>query len=606
MQRLSTLDKGFKKLLKGLPEGPGVYRFLDANEKIIYVGKSKDLQKRIRSYFFKSKSKLKKLVSLVEDITFLEIVVTTNELEAFLHEQHQIKEHKPKYNVQYKDDKGYPWIKVEATKEFPSVTSFLGKKGDEDLYFGPFPSSIAVREVLKLLQKIFKLRNCSESYFKHRTRPCLQFEIGRCSAPCVAAISREDYSKEVEDAVMLLKGKADHLVDGFYALMDKNSDNKSFERAALYRDKISALREVQRDQSISGFSKERDAITLCRTYGASKIGITKVRGGWIIGHHNYTVEGESFAEVNLSDFISTHFLEEEDCPEIILVEKNLENKKGIEKVLSLKHGKSIKVITHPTGKDRGLLQICKSNTKLAVKRNTLIQRDLSDVFNLLQRRLRLDKPIKKIECIDISHLSGSNAVGACISYNLEGKNKSLYRLFDVSKKNAGNDLGSIQEVIERHFRKKRKDLKQPPDLIIIDGGQNHLKATKKSLESLDFTNVQIIAISKGARRKADKDSIHLHDGSSLSINKNSIEDLLIQEIRDEAHRFSIINQRKKMSKQAYKSSLDLIPGIGKKRKKALIRYFGSVDQILKVGIHDLIKVEGIGKETAVSIYDYLR
>ena len=606
MQRLSTSDKGFKKLLNSLPERPGVYRFLDANEKIIYVGKSKNLQKRIRTYFLKSKGRHKKLVSLVEDITFLEIVVTTNELEAFLHEQHQIKEHKPKYNVQYKDDKGYPWIKVETTKEFPSVTSFLGKKSGEGLYFGPFPSSIAVREVLKLLQKIFKLRNCSESYFKHRTRPCLQFEIGRCSAPCVESISRKDYAKEVENAIMLLQGKADYLVEDFYYLMDKNSENKTFERAAFYRDKISALREVQRDQSIAGFSKERDAISLCRAYGASRIGVTKVRGGWITGHNNFKVEEENFVDLNLSDFISTHYSEEEDCPEIILVEKNLENKKVIEKLLSLKHEKSIKVLTHPTGKDRGLLQICRSNTKLSLKRNIPIKRDLSDVFNLLQRRLRLDKPIEKIECIDISHLSGSNAIGACISYNLEGKNKSLYRLYDVSKKNAGNDLGSIQEVIERHFRKKRKDLGQLPDLIIIDGGQNHLKSTKKSLESLDFNDVQAIAISKGARRKADKDSIHLNDGSSLSINKSSIEDLLIQEMRDEAHRFSITNQRKKMYKQAYKSSLDLIPGIGKKRKKALIRYFGSVDQILKAGIHDLVKVEGIGKETAVSIYDYLR
>ena len=592
-----------KKLnnLNLLPTESGIYRFLDSDKKVIYIGKAKNLRKRVKSYFSKSKAQSRKLMRLRSKSVFLEIIITNTELEALLLEQHSIKELKPKYNVQFKDDKGYPWIKLSTSKEYPAAISFRGAKDSKDKYFGPFPSSFAVKNTLKIIQKIFKLRDCKDAFFKNRKRPCLQYEIGRCSAPCVKAISKKDYLKEVQQASNLLEGKANEVLEVLYLEMDKHSSNKSYEKAAKCRNKISSLREIQRDQSIAGYSKDRDAISISYSGERTKVGVTSVRGGWIVSHKNFTQENFSLKERVLDSFLSSYYTRESTCPNVILVSEDLIDKYTIQIALSEYHNKKVSITNKIRNKDIGLMKISQTNTDLYLKRHKRNKKNLTKVLSSLTEKLELKKAINLIESYDISHFSGKKALAGQITYNRTGKVKDLYRTYNISKKNSGNDIGSMEEVIKRRFTKKDSELIQP-SLILIDGSYTHLKAVRKVLDRLSVEGLSLLAISKGARRKPEMDLIHTETGKKLSLRKNSPEFLFIQEIRDETHRFSISKQRKKELKGASKSSLDTIESVGIKRKRDLLRFFGSFDQITKASLKDLMKVRGVGKTTANTIF----
>ena len=592
-----------KKLnnLNLLPTESGIYRFLDSDKKIIYIGKAKNLRKRVKSYFSKSKAQSRKLMRLRSKSVFLEIIITNTELEALLLEQHSIKELKPKYNVQFKDDKGYPWIKLSTSKEYPAAISFRGAKDSKDKYFGPFPSSFAVKNTLKIIQKIFKLRDCKDAFFKNRKRPCLQYEIGRCSAPCVKAISKKDYLKEVQQASNLLEGKANEVLEVLYLEMDKHSSNKSYEKAAKCRNKISSLREIQRDQSIAGYSKDRDAISISYSGERTKVGVTSVRGGWIVSHKNFTQENFSLKEGVLDSFLSSYYTRESTCPNVILVSEDLIDKHTIQIALSEYHNKKVSITNKIRNKDIGLMKISQTNTDLYLKRHKRNKKNLTKVLSSLTEKLELKEAINLIESYDISHFSGKKALAGQITYNRTGKVKDLYRTYNISKKNSGNDIGSMEEVIKRRFTKKDSELIQP-SLILIDGSYTHLKAVRKVLDRLSVEGLSLLAISKGARRKPEMDLIHTETGKKLSLRKNSPEFLFIQEIRDETHRFSISKQRKKELKGASKSSLDTIESVGIKRKRDLLRFFGSFDQITKASLKDLMKVRGVGKTTANTIF----
>ena len=595
-----------KKLnnLNFLPTEPGIYRFLDSESQVIYIGKAKNLRKRVKTYFSKSKDQSRKLRRLVSESIFLEMTLTTSELEALLLEQHSIKELKPKYNVQYKDDKGYPWIKISTSKEYPSAISFRGTKDSKDQYFGPFPSTFAVKNTLKIIQKIFKLRDCKDSFFKNRKRPCLQYEIGRCSAPCVKAISKKDYLKEVEQAGSLLEGKTSDLLQVMYLEMDNYSSNKSYEKAADYRNKISSLREIQRDQSIAGFKKDRDAISISYSSERTKIGVTSVRGGWIVSHKNFTQENSLLEERLLDSFLSSYYTTENTCPGVVLVSEDLIDKNTIQLALSEYHKKKVSITNKIRNKDIGLMKISQANTDLYLKRQEGNKKDLSEVFIYLKEKLGLVEDINLIESYDISHFSGKNALAGQITYDKQGAVRDFYRTYNISNENSGNDIGSMKEVIKRRFTKNGSELILP-SLILIDGSYTHLKAVRKVLNKLGIDGVCLLAISKGARRKPEMDSIHTETGKKLSLRKNSPEFLLIQEIRDETHRFSITKLRKKELKSASKSSLDVIDSVGIERKRALLRFFGSFDQISKASTKDLMKVKGVGKKTANIIYSNL-
>ena len=602
-QNVPSSKVKLKELLKSLPKGPGVYKFLDDSTHPIYIGKAKNLQNRVSSYFRELSNKTNKVTKLVDNIKSLEITITNTELEALLLEQHLIKEKKPKFNVQFKDDKGYPWIKIETSKEFPSAKSFLGKKDNNDRFFGPFPSSYAVQDSLKLLQEIFKLRNCSDSFFKNRTRPCIQYEIERCSAPCMGYISKKDYSQEVDLAGLLLSGKSEELISNFYTLMDKHSQNKLFEKAATYRDKISSLRDIQRLQSVVGHTKERDTICIYNENGRTKVGVTHVREGWVTGHENFIQKNILIEGSPLESFIQTYYLNEIYCPSNLVVGESIDNKKIIEKALSKYHDKTIKIISRLGKKDQGLLKICENNTKFSFNKDQNYKTDLK-ALKSLKEELGLSNEINIIESYDISHHSGSAAVAGCVVFSEKGKLKDKYKLFNISKENSGNDIASMLEAIERRF--EDISVLELPSLIVLDGGKVHLTHVINKLKQLKVHGVSVVAISKGARRKSEMDSIHTENGFTKKITKGSLAYKFIQEIRDETHRYSISTQKKKLRKLSVRSSLDDLKGVGPERKKILLRFFGSVEQIKRASTLDLMNVPGIGKKTATLIYNQLK
>jgi len=587
-----------KEFIKQMPSSPGVYKFLDEFDEPLYIGKAKLLNKRIASYFRQS-SRSNKIIKLLQQSKSLEVVLTNTELESLLHEQFLIKELKPKFNVQFKDDKGYPWIKIETNKTFPAAKSFLGKKLENGKFYGPFPNGYAVRDALKLIQKTFKLRNCSDAYFKNRTRPCLQHEIGRCSAPCIGYISEIEYSSEVKRAELLLEGKSEDLINNFYTEMDKFSLNKDYEKAAIYRDRISALREIQRSQSITGFNKSRDAIYVSNSLNKVKVGVTSVKQGWMTGHKNFLQSNGFDHEDILDNFITQKYLTYKECPDFLIINQRLKNKNLLEKALSRKFSRKIGIITRPGKKDKGLLEACKANTEYAQNKNKL-DKNIKNKFEKLKEGLNLKFDIELIESYDVSHHAGKNAVAGCVVYSANGKAKDLYRSYNISKPNWGNDIASMIELIERRF--SGADSKTLPNLVIIDGGKTHLKKVKEKFKDLGINGIKVISISKGSRRKATFDTIHLSSSQSIAINQTSTFHQFVQEIRDETHRYSINIQKKKMRKTSIMSSLDDLSGIGRARKKILLRYFGSIEQIKRASIDDLREVSGIGKNTAEKIY----
>jgi len=598
---IPVLEKDIKDFIKGIPKSPGVYKFLDKSNNPIYIGKAKLLSNRVASYFRQS-SASEKIIKLRQQAKYLEFVLTNTELESLLHEQFLIKEFKPKYNVQFKDDKGYPWIKIESKKNFPAAKSFLGKKLENGKFYGPFPNSYAVRDALKLIQKTFKLRNCSDAYFKNRSRPCLQYEIGRCSAPCIGLIDKDEYLLEVKRAELLLEGKSEDLINHFYVSMDEFSQTKDYEKAAVYRDRISALRDIQRSQSIAGFNTCRDAIYVSSRINMVKVGVTSVNQGWVIGHKNYLkIEGFDEKDI-LENFITQKYLNDKDCPDFLVTNQKLNNKGLLEKALSEKFSRKISIITKPGKKDKGLLDACRANTEYVLRKNKF-DKGIEIKLKELSEGLQLKNELNLIESYDISHHAGKNAVAGCVVYTSQGKTSKLYRSYNISKSNWGNDIGSMVELIERRFSgDKTKEL---PDLIIIDGGRTHLKKVIQALESCNIYEANVISISKGIRRKSNFDTIHLPNGKSITVDNKSIFHHFVQEIRDETHRYAITIQKKKMRKTSIKSSLDDLSGIGVVRKKMLLRYFGSLEQIKRASIDDLSEVSGIGKSTAESIYKEL-
>ena len=446
------------------------------------------------------------------------------------------------------------------------------------------------------------MRNCSDAYFKNRSRPCLQHEIGRCSAPCIGLISQKDYLKEVQGAELLLEGKSENLINNFYKTMDNFSKNKDYEKAAIYRDRISALREIQRSQSVAGFNQSRDAIFISYSESKVKVGVTSVNQGWVTGHKNF-LQSDGFREKTiLSNFITQKYLNDKDCPNFIVTNQKLENKSLLEKALSARYSKKISIITRPGKKDKGLLDVCKANTEYTLRKNKPDQ-GIHIKLQKLKKDLNLPEDIDLIESYDISHHGGEHAVAGCVVYSTNGKASNLYRSYNISKSNCGNDIASMLELIERRFMHKEQS--ELPNLIIIDGGRTHLNSVVRKFKELNFPDVNVISISKGVRRKSSFDTIHLSNGNSWPINASSSAHALIQEIRDETHRFAITLQKKKMRKSSIKSSIDDLQGVGLKRKQSLLRYFGSLDQIKRASLLDISNVEGIGDKVASMIYNQL-
>ena len=598
MRVINLIGEGFLSELNTVPKKPGVYRFLDTKDQPIYIGKAKNLNSRVRSYFSKANARNKKISALIEETISLDFTKTISELDALLLEQHLIKKYLPKFNIQFKDGKGYPFIRLEVSKDFPAANVHLGSKENSVKYFGPYPNTYAVRDVLSLIQNVFKLRNCSDSFFKHRTRPCMQYQINKCSAPCVGFINKDDYVKEVKSAEMLLSGRGEHLVKGFYQQMDTYSSKKQYEMASKYRDKISSLREVQRAQSISGFEEDVDAIIILKSKKNIFIGLTQVRGGWVVGHKNFIQIINKLDQNLLESFIKSYYLSISTGPSRIISNQSFNNKKIIQKLLNKHFEKEVRLTSKLSNKDKGLLKLAETNSKQVKGFKGIKRKKYEEGILDIHKIFKFKKEINRLEGYDISHQSGKNAIGACVTYGKKGKNKQHFRLYKISEQNSGNDIASMTEIIRRRFERSIRENQKLPELLIIDGGKVHLKKVKEILNLMELKDIEIISVSKGGRRKPEMDLFNTFEGKSLKYNASSKGMLLIQEIRNEAHRLCVTNLYKARRKLITYSELDDIPGVGQVTKQKLLRYFGSIAQLKRASKQDIERILGVGKTRA--------
>ena len=587
-----------KKHIAIAPEKPGVYRMIGGDEKVLYVGKAKNIKKRIVAYSHIHKLPVR-LQRMVSEIRRMEFIIVENEAKALLMENELIKKLEPKYNILLKDDKTFPHLVIDVASEFPALRKYRGARHDKSKYFGPFASIGAVNSVLDTVQKAFLLRSCRDNVFKNRDRPCLLYQIKRCSAPCAGKISAEDYRRLVKEAVDFLDGKNTKIQDELSVLMQKASDNMEFEQAMVYRDRIRALTNVQSGTMVEYADiKSCDVVALVRKNDLVCIQVFFIRGGQNCGNVPYfpkQTEGAEDAEVLeafLSSFYTTHI-----PPKEIVLSEPLRNKEFLVFVLKTK------INTYQKGNKHKLVLRALENALASIERKVAMEASVKSNLEEMQRIFELPRLPQRIEVYDNSHIQGSYAIGAMIVATPEGFDKKQYRTFNIKNPDITNDdFAMMKEVLTRRFDKMTPENR--PDVILLDGGLGQLHAVHEALRDYDLTGIHIIAISKGPDRNAGKEFYHQLGRESFSLPFQSPIAFYMQNIRDEAHRFAIGTHRKKRGKSVYKSRLDEIEGIGAVRKRDLLNYFGSVEEISQASLKDLEKVPGVSTKTAQLVYDY--
>jgi excinuclease ABC subunit C len=589
--------------LKKVPSTPGVYKFFNKTE-IIYIGKAKNLKKRVSSYFgnsFKDRktSQIKSLTDSIETFT------TKNEVEALLLEQTLIKENKPKFNILLRDDKTYPYIYFSLDHNYPGIYLKRTKKAINSNYFGPFVSSGAVKKSIKEIQKIFKLRNCNDSTFSNRSRPCIEFQMKRCSAPCIKNIRKIDYFEDVESAKSYLSSSDSQTIERLKDDIQKASNNLDFEKAADIRDRLKRIELIREEQSVVTVSRDIDIFSIHSENHYIGISIIVVRKGKIRGTKTHLVKKAFFESIDsVYQMAIINFYDSQlDIPKKVLCTDTLESKELISKVLKKKFNASV-IITHSPSKSiRSIYNLCKLNAKQIIENHLSKSDKYNFAFEDLKNHIGHKKNIKKIEAYDISHISGNHAVASCVVFTNEGPSKKEYRTFNISKELSGNDVGSLEHVIQRRLKYyDNKDTK--PDLILIDGGTNQLNFSQSVIHNSEHNDIKVISIVKGINRIRATETVLSKDGI-IEFNKDSKSYLLLQEIRDESHRFAINAQRKKKNSKNRKSQLDKINGIGEVLKKRLLLNFKSLKNIKSAKIEDLMTVKGINAKIAQLIKEKL-
>jgi len=592
-----------KSFLKTLSVKPGVYRMYDKDGALLYVGKAKNLKNRVSSYF-SSSGLTNKTVALVAKINSIEITITGSETEALLLEQNLIKQNKPPYNILLKDDKSYPYIYCSA-HEYPLITHVRGKKFKSGQYFGPYPSSLAVKESLSFLQKVFRLRNCEDSYFNNRSRPCLQHQIGRCSAPCVGLISKEGYQADIHHAQMFLQGKNTDLIKDLNIQMKQHSINLAFEQAALIRDQIQYLRKVQESQSIDAEQGDADVIAIALEKGICAVHVASVRHGRMLGSKSFypKFKMDESPEQALAAFISQfYFILNREVPDDVIISHEIADLVVIQDALKEQKGKKVKVSFSVRGDRSRWLQLANSNAQEAVRLKQQDKLHILSQYQDLKEVLSLSELPTRMECFDISHSHGEATVASCVVFNQEGALKNDYRKFNIEGVVAGDDYGAMRQALTRRFKKVTEDKK--PDLLLIDGGKGQINIAKEVLEQLELTDIPILGVSKGVTRKPGMEVL-VYRGKEFTLDNHSPALHLIQQIRDESHRFAISGHRARRAKARGRSLLEGIAGIGPKRRKELIRFFGDAGQVKSANVEEIAKVPGISRQLAQDIYDAL-
>ncbi len=610
---MRDLEFGKELIKKKIPlvsNSPGVYRMLDKKGQVLYVGKAKNLPKRLNSYVLDKNQPIRteRMLALTNN---LEIVTTSNESEALLLEANLIKKFKPKFNVLLRDDKSFPYIFIEKDCDWPQLSKHRGKKNKNGFYFGPFASAGSANWTIKILQKVFLLRVCNESVFKNRDRPCILYQIKRCSAPCVNYLNKTEYSKLVSDAVLFLSGKSKSIQKKLSAEMEKSSEKMDYEKAAILRDRIKALTQIQSSQNISSTNLDNaDVISVAQEAGKTCVQVFFYRSKQNWGNQSYfpSHDKSHTAEEVLTSFIA-QFYENKSVPAEILLNKKIKDLNLIKSALEKKEKKLISIKIPSKGNDLKLSKMAEKNAKESLTRKIFESETNNKLLDEVADKFKLDISPRTIEVYDNSHIQGSNSVGALITFSSEGFVKKQYRKFNIKNKelNAGDDYGMLKEVFERRFSKIIKNKKQLdvtiPDLVIIDGGKGQYSVGKKILEELGLHDIPVIAIAKGKDRNKGNETF-FHKNNAFKLSKREPLLFFLQRLRDEAHRFAISSHRMKRKKNLIKSSLDQISGIGRTRKRALLNYFGSARAVESASFDDLKKVEGIKTSVAKKIHDF--
>ncbi len=596
-----------EEFLKSLTKKPGVYRMIGAEGVVLYVGKARNLKSRVTSYF-RASGLQARTMAMVARIEEIEITVTRSETEALLLEQSLIKEMKPPYNIILRDDKSYPYIHLTGHGEFPRLSFHRGAKAKRGRYFGPFPSAYAVRDSLNILQKVFQLRNCDESYFKNRSRPCLQHQIQRCTAPCVQAISPEDYGQDVDLAVMFLEGKSRDVLEVFKQKMTQASERLEFERAARYRDQITHLRKVQENQWVHGATGDVDIFALAADQGIDCIQAVFVRGGRMLGNRTFFPRNElAVSEPELLNaFLSQYYLagRRRDIPKDIIVSHGSDDDGVLASALSDLSKRKVGIAKQVRGQRAQWLKLAKENVQVSLQNYLSNKRTMFGRFVALQDALGFDELPQRLECFDISHTMGEATVASCVVFDTNGPLKSDYRRFNIEGIVPGDDYAAMEQVLRRRYRRIQKGEVAVPDLLIIDGGKGQLGRAHQVLTELRVENLCILGIAKGEDRKAGLERFFL-DGEEVRITGTSPEAHLLQHIRDEAHRFAITGHRQRRSNKRNRSPLEQVPGIGPKRRKALLTHFGGLPGIMGASTEEISKVPGINARLARQVYETL-
>ena len=603
--------------LASLTKKPGVYRMLDADGRVLYVGKARNLRSRVTSYFRASglSAKTMALVSRIDDV---QVTVTQSETEALLLEQSLVKEERPPYNVVLRDDKSYPYICLTDHAEFPRLTFHRGAKRRDARYFGPFPSAYAVRDSLNILQKLFQLRSCDDGFFRNRSRPCLQYQIKRCSGPCVGLIDPAQYAEDVRLAVLFLEGASQSVLDELKHKMDAAAAKLEFERAAKYRDQVSHLRRVQESQYVHGAAGDADVFAIAVEGGFACVQGLFVRDGRVLGQRTWFPKNELGVEPGelLSAFLSQYFFggAEREIPRSVIASEALDDRDVLEDALSARAGRRVELSTRVRGQRRRWLDMAKENALLSLGAYLADRRNVFARFVDLQEALGMEDLPQRLECFDISHTGGDETVASCVVFDTNGPLKSDYRRFNIDGVAPGDDFAAMEQALRRRYRRsagrgstKRRVARERsdavfPDVLIIDGGVGQLNRAIDVLKELQIEDVRLLAIAKGRSRKPGLERILAAGEGDLALSPSGGAFHLLQHIRDEAHRFAITGHRGRRQKRQRRSELDGIPGVGAKRKRELLAHFGSVASVKGASAEEIAKVPGISRRLAENVY----
>lgn len=584
---------------------PGVYRMFDGDARLLYVGKAKNLKKRLSSYFRKT-GQAPKTAALVARIAQIETTITANETEALLLEQTLIKEWRPPYNILLRDDKSYPYVFL-SDGDFPRLGIHRGAKKAKGRYFGPYPSALAIRESLSLLQKTFLVRQCEDSYYKNRTRPCLQYQIKRCKGPCVGLVSPEEYAEDVRHSVMFLDGRSNALSDELSAGMEKASMALEFERAAELRDQIALLRRVQDQQSMEGGTGDVDIVAVMLNPGGACVHLISVRGGRVLGSKNFfpQVAIEEEGGDVLMAFLGQYYLgnAERDLPSELIVNVQHEDFATLIGAIESLRGRSLSISYRVRGTRARWQQLAVTNAEQALAARLANREHMAERFEALANVLEMDEPPQRMECFDISHSSGEATVASCVVFGPEGPLKSDYRRFNIEGITAGDDYAAMHQALTRRFSKVKDGEGKLPDVLLVDGGKGQLAMAREVLQELAVPDLILLGVAKGTTRKPGLEVLYLNDAEhEFTLPGNSPALHLIQQIRDESHRFAITGHRARRGKARRTSSLEEVAGIGPKRRRELLNHFGGLQELSRASAEEIAKAPGISKKLAELIY----